>query len=51
MSTFVIILILVIGFVIGGATILLSTAKKPTIKNPDKLNRNWDDDDRNDDWK
>ena len=45
MLTFIIILVIVFAFVLGSAVVLLKTAKKPIIKNPEKLNRNWDDDD------
>jgi len=47
---FILILILVAIFIIGGAMVLLKTAKPPKIDNPDKLNRNWDDDDEDNSW-
>jgi uncharacterized protein YneF (UPF0154 family) len=49
MTDFLIILILVFAFVLGGALVLLKTAKKPHIKNPEKINRKWEKDD--DEWK
>jgi hypothetical protein len=49
MSTFLVILILVIAFILGGAIVLLKTAKKPEIKHPEKLNHQWEDDE--DEWR